>query len=308
MNTVENAPIILFVYNRPEHTMQVLNALDNNLDVEESELFIFSDNAKNNQDQKDVLNVRRVLRAFEKENHFKQIYIYEREEHKGLAESVISGVSDVIKQYGKAIVLEDDLITSVDFLRYMNGALEYYKTDERIWSIAGYTPDIKHLSKYDKDVYMCLRAGSWGWATWKDRWESIDWEVHDYDDFKRSKKKRKQFRKRGYNLPDMLEQQMQGKIDSWAIRFCYEQFKQNKMTVNPTISRIKNIGFDGTGTHGGVSEKWDVQLNKEIRDICYIPVNIEKCLVKSYYNFYAGNIFYRGYSKVKSFIYNLLFA
>lgn len=308
MRTGENSPIILFVYNRPEHTMQTLTALNNNIGVDESELFIFSDNAKNSQDKSNVLNVRSLLRKFEKDNQFKKVHICEWEEHKGLADSVITGVSDVFRQYERVIVLEDDLITSNDFLKFMNGALDYYKTDERVWSIAGYSPKLKPLSKYKEDVYLCLRAGSWGWATWKDRWKSIDWDVKDYEDFKQDRKKQKQFRKRGYNMPDMLERQMLGEIDSWAIRFCYEQFKQNKITVNPTVSRIRNIGFDGTGTHGGVSEKWDVQLNKEISDIHYIPLNMDRRIVNSYYTFFAGNMFYRGYSRVKSFIYNLFFT
>lgn len=308
MSTGENSPIILFVYNRPEHTMQTLTALNNNIGVDESELFIFSDNAKSSQDKSNVLNVRSLLRKFEKDNQFKKVHICEWEEHKGLADSVITGVSDVFRQYERVIVLEDDLITSNDFLKFMNGALDYYKTDGRVWSIAGYSPKLKPLSKYKEDVYLCLRAGSWGWATWKDRWKSIDWDVKDYEDFKQDRKKQKQFRRRGYNMPDMLERQMRGEIDSWAIRFCYEQFKQNKITVNPTVSRIRNIGFDGTGTHGGVSEKWDVQLNKEISDIHYIPLNMDRRIVNSYYTFFAGNMFYRGYSRVKSFIYNLFFT
>lgn len=306
MYNIQNAPVILFVYNRPDHTMQTLNALDNNIDADKSELYIFSDYAKNNQDIDAVLKVRAILREFEKKSHFKKVHICEAKEHKGLAGSVITGVSEIISQYGQAIVLEDDLVTSIDFLKFMNGALRYYEAEEKVWSIAGYTPDLKCLSKYKKDVYMCLRAGSWGWATWKDRWDSVDWEVKDYADFIGNKKKRKQFKKRGYNLPDMLESQMQGRIDSWAIRFCYEQFKQDKITVNPTVSRIRNIGFDGTGTHGGISEKWNVHLNEKKQDIHYIPIEMNKKLINSYYTFFAGNVVYRNCSDLKSILNDLL--
>lgn len=307
MYKIQNAPVILFVYNRPDHTMQTLNALDKNIDADKSELFIFSDYAKNNQDIDAVLKVRALLKEFEKKSHFKQIHICEAKEHRGLAGSVITGVSNVINRYGQVIVLEDDLITSIDFLKYMNGALKYYEAEEKVWSIAGYTPDLKPLSKYKEDVYMCLRAGSIGWATWKDRWDSIDWEVKDYADFVGSRKKRKQFKKRGYNLPDMLDRQMQGETDSWAIRFCYEQFKQDKITVNPTVSRIRNIGFDGSGTHDNdTAEKWNVHLNEEVKDITYIPVVMNRKLINSYYSFWAGNIFYRTYCDIKSFVYNIL--
>lgn len=308
MGKIKAVPIVLFVYNRPKHTEYTLNALDKNIGIENSELFVFSDNAKDIQGLDAVREVRALLKKFKENNHFKMVHIFESEEHKGLADSVIDGVSRVINKYEKIIVLEDDLVTSTDFFMFMNGALKYYEPYEEVWSIAGYTPDLKYLSKYKKDVYVCLRAGSWGWATWKDRWESIDWEVKDYATFIRDKKKRRQLKKRGHNLPDMLGRQMQGKIDSWAIRFCYEQFKQGKVTINPTVSRVRNIGFDGTGTHGGISEKWNVHLNEEIKEIHYIPVEMNRKLIKSYYNYFAGGMLYRSYSAVKSFIYKLIFG
>ena len=256
------APVILFVYRRiPNKTIESL--LKNKLS-KDSKLFIFSDGYKNEIDKKDVLEVRKYLKTIK---GFKEVTVIEREKNLGLAKNIINGVSEVINKYEKVIVLEDDLIVSNDFLEYMNNALEFYKNDQRIWSISGYTPNLKCLENYDKDVYLSVRANSWGWATWKDRWETIDWDIKDWENFKRDKVAIRKFNKGGNDMFRMLELQMLGKIDSWAIRWCYNQFKQGKYTIYPKYSKVFNNGFDDVGTHNSTGfEKWNTKIsNKKIK-------------------------------------------
>ena len=118
-------------------------------------------------------------------NLFKKIHIIKAETNKGLARSVISGVTEIIEQYDKVIVVEDDLISAPDFLQYMNNALDFYKEDKSIWSICSYTFKMNIPVHYKHDVYLSYRGGSWGWATWKDGWKKVDWEVDDYSNFKK---------------------------------------------------------------------------------------------------------------------------
>lgn len=275
-----NSPVILFTYRRiPQKTIESL--LRNSL-AKKSELFIFSDGYKNETDKNDVLDVRRHLKTIK---GFKEITIIEREKNWGLAKNIISGVAEIINKYGKVIVLEDDLIVSDDYLEFMNEALEFYKDDKNIWSISGYTPDLKCLKNYDKDVYLSVRANSWGWATWKDRWNSIDWEIKDWQKFKKNKEAIKKFNLGGNDMFKMLELQMLGKIDSWAIRWCYNQFKKGSYTIYPTCSKIKNIGFDDVGTHNSTGfEKWNNRLcNKKLK-IENIELNEE--IIKEFKQFY----------------------
>jgi len=288
VNEKKYAPVILFVYRRPEHTIKTLEALNNNYLANESELYIFSDGYKNDTDRQEVEQVRNIINKYKDESNFKSVKIFQSEENRGLAESVIGGVTKVIDEHSRVIVLEDDLVTSPDFIKYMNEALDYYVNDNRVWSIAGYTPNIKGLDKYEKDVYVSLRAASWGWATWKNRWELVDWEVSDYQAFVSDKKARRSFGRRGKNMPGMLDAQMRGELDSWAIRFCYAQFRKGTVTIMPTISRVNNIGFDGTGTHCGVQEKWEVAIKQTVDEIKFIPIEYNKKLIKAYYVFYAG--------------------
>ncbi|WP_010419254.1 glycosyltransferase [Anaerophaga thermohalophila] len=240
------APICLFTYNRLEETKQTVEALQSNLLANESELFVFSDGSKNERDAIKVDTVRDYLNII---TGFNRVTINEAKENKGLANSIIAGVTEIIEKYGKVIVLEDDLITSRNFLEYMNQALDYYEYNMNIFSISGFTMNLPSLDNTDKDYYLGYRNSSWGWGTWKDRWEKIDWSASGWQKTLYNPIFHYKFMRGGSDMPYMLWKQMQGKIDSWAIRLGFDQFKKDKLTVYPTKSKVINIGFGESATH-----------------------------------------------------------
>ena len=277
------APIILFVYNRPEHTKNTINALAKNELANESNLWIFSDNAKKETDIDNVNSVRNYIHSIQDKKLFKSVKIIEAEKNKGLANSVISGVTEVINNSSKVIVVEDDLITSKFFIRYMNEALDFYENDQKIWSISGYNLPIKIPNDYKYDVYLGYRGCSWGWATWKNRWDTVDWNVSDYNSFKHSYIKRKKMNRGGPDMAQMLDAQINNKCDSWAIRWCYAQSKQNKYTIYPAKSLISNKGLDGSGTHSGNDRSFDIEMNSNIPRL-EKDLKIDKKISKEFYN------------------------
>ena len=254
------APVVLFVYKRYEHTEKVLKALNENLLANESELFIFCDGARSEKDREDVEKTRKIAAEFSENSAFKKVEVRMAEKNSGLATSVINGVTEIINKYGNVIVLEDDLITTKDFLSYMNSALDFYEKNEKIWSISGFRFFDPEKLDYPHDVYMTYRGCSWGWATWKDRWEKVDWKVSDYASFRINPFKRRKFTVSGNDMPGMLDCQMKGFISSWAIRWCYQQSKLSMYTVFPKYTKIQNIGTDGSGTHSGNNHSYDVTL------------------------------------------------
>ncbi len=266
------APVILFVYNRPRHTERALLSLSACPGAGETELFIFSDGPKSAEDSRAVAEVRSLCRDLTKGSVFLSATVREAKENRGLARSVTAAVSEIIDEYGRVIVLEDDLVCSPDFLSFMNDALTFYEQDKRIWSISGYTPRITLPKRYHHDVYCTVRASSYGYGTWKDRWKTVDWNVSDYASFRRSPLQRRRFNRGGLDMAEMLDNQMRGSIDSWAVRWCYAQFKQGMYTVYPRISRVQNIGFDNSGTHG--SEK-DRKFEAEVSD-SPVPYTLEQ--------------------------------
>lgn len=294
----KDVPIILFVYNRVEHTKKTLDYLNNNKGIDNTTLYIFSDGPQMGEEKK-IENVRRVLLDFKNNSCFKSVYIEESVTNKGLANSVIYGVTNVFKEYDKVIVLEDDLLTSTDFYQYMTEALDYYQKDKKVWSVTGYSPRMKHLEKTSHQVYTSPRAGSWGWGTWKDRWETIDWNVSDYDYFKNDKIQRKMFDKRSPGMAHMLDLQMNGEIDSWAIRWCYQQHKNDMYTINPVKSKIKNIGNDGSGTHNETDNKWDIAFDDSNEKTIFEPMKINRRIFKEYNKYFTNPLWRRVFKRVQ---------
>lgn len=277
------APICLFTYSRLAETQQTVEALQKNYLATESDLIIFSDGPKNELALKKVHIVRDYLKTI---TGFKSVKIIQSLVNKGLANSIISGVTKVLHDYGKVIVLEDDLVTTPNFLSYMNQCLDLYETDNRIISVCGYGLKINKPKSYEGDTYLYSRSSSWGWGTWKNQWETVDWDVKDWANFKKDEKAKKAFNKAGSDMFSMLKTVTEGNGHSWAIRFCYAQFKQAKFSVMPFNSLVDNNGFgvDGTNTHFKYSRfktnmdagskkvfdlKTDLQPNKSIEKACY---------------------------------------
>lgn len=291
------SPIILFVYNRPEHTKKTVDALKLNQLASESLLFIFSDGYKNETDRKKVEEVRNYITTI---SGFKEIKITLREKNLGLADSVISGVTEIINEYGKVIVLEDDIVTSPYFLKFMNEALNFYKDDKRIYSISGYNFPIKIPESYPHQVYISPRPSSWGWGTWKDRWEKVDWKISDYDNFVNNKEEIKKFNLGGDDLTRMLKRQMSGEINSWAIRWTYAHYKGNRYCLFPIMSLAKNIGADSSGVHTKKTNKYSVDIyNNEYKDYLIEYPQIDNELLKNFQKFFSKK---NPFKRIRDFI------
>ena len=240
------APIVLFIYNRLNHIIECLNSLKMADESNKTKLIIFSDGPKTGQELA-VRKVREYVKNAELKQYFYEVEINELDKNLGLAKMVIFGVDEVIKKYGKCIVVEDDVVVSRDFINFMNDCLNYYENEFNIWSIAGMSIIDPKLVK--EDIYILGRICSCAWATWRNRWEKIDWDVCDYKNFRYNLIKRNKFNRYGTDRSNMLDRQMFKKIDSWAIRFDYAGFLEKSYTVYPRNSKAKDNGHDGSGTH-----------------------------------------------------------
>ena len=296
----EFAPIVLFVYNRPRHTKKTIEALKKNELAGESDLFIFADNTANDKNKESVDSVRSYVKTID---CFKTVNIVERETNFGLAKNIISGVTEVIDRYKKVIVLEDDIVCSRTYLSYMNILLSYYRANEKIYSVTGYTFPIKIPVEYKYDVYFSSRASSWGWGTWKDRWETVDWDVKDYDNFIMNPDHIKSFNTGGDDLTKMLKEQMLGKIDSWSIIWSYAHFKNKSYCVFPTKSRLKNIGADRSGIHTNRTKKFDVELYEEETELNLTEqVIFDQLIINNFQKFFSQNKFRKIVGKINDIL------
>ena len=290
------APIVLFVYNRPDHTKQTVEALQKNELAIDSELFIYSDAAKNENAEQKVNEVREYIKSID---GFKKITIIEREKNWGLANSIIDGVTKIVNEYGKIIVLEDDLVTSPYFLKFMNEALEIYKDEEKVWHISGwnYPIDTKGLD----DVFFWRLMNCWGWATWADRWKHYEKDV-DKTIKEFSKNDIKRFNIDGQE--DFFGQVIgnyEKKINTWAIFWYATIFKQNGLCLNPTQTFVKNIGHDGSGVHCGESCSFDssLSMNEKVNfDTKIEENNVALNRIQKFYKFQKKSFFVRVINKL----------
>lgn len=286
------SPIVLFVYNRPEHTAKTLHALKNNILAAESNLYIYSDAPKNPSAKKNVDAVRELISDV---SGFKNVKVILQKENVGLANSIINGVKDVIMKYGKVIVLEDDLITSTYFIKFMNDALNHYKDSNDVWHISGWNYPI--LSDDLPDTFLWRTMNCWGWATWSYNWEffekNTDKLIQNFN-----KKDIKRFNLDGYeNFWLQVLNNKNHKIDTWAIYWYATIFQNNGLCLNPSVSFVKNIGLDGTGQHCGNRNSFDSILSCK-KDVNFTDVYIEN--IKAVYRI---KLFYKNIRK--TFFYKL---
>jgi Glycosyl transferase family 2 len=242
------APIALFVYNRPDHLTRVAEALAYNRKASMSKLFIYSDAPKNLAAASQVERVRVFARKIK---GFLSVEVIEQSVNQGVARSVMQGVERLTEQFGKVIVLEDDLLPSPHFLGYMNSALDRYESDERVISVHGYSYPVQEKLP---ETFFLRGADCWGWGTWKRGWDLFESD---------GRKLLMEMQRRGltyafdfdgnYPYTDMLQDCIAGRNDSWAIRWYASAFLLDKLTLYPGCSQIQNIGVDGSGRHLGTT-------------------------------------------------------
>ncbi|WP_010179991.1 glycosyltransferase [Glaciecola sp. HTCC2999] len=294
------APIVLFVYNRPEHTLKTIQALQKNILALESELFIYADEAKDSSKRESVDEVRKLICNI---TGFKKVKVVKQIRNVGLANSIISGVSEIVGIYGRVIVLEDDLVTSPYFLTYMNSALEFYSDKKDVWHISGWNYPIEVSGL--PDTFLWRTMNCWGWSTWSDRWEHFEKNTDKLiESF--SNDEIIEFNLNGYeNFWSQILANKENKINTWAIYWYACIFKNRGLCLNPTTTYVNNIGLDGSGIHCGVSESYTNKLNSNLN------VNFENSMIenvvaleriKSFYKLTRKTYFKRVVNKIARII------
>jgi GT2 family glycosyltransferase len=249
------APIVLFVYNRPEHTGKTVEALVANDLALESDLFVFSDGPKKSEDEAQVLAVRKYIRGIA---GFKSVTIVERTENFGLSRSITTGVTDIVSTYGRVVVLEDDIVTAPFFLKFMNDALCKYEDYEQVMHIAGYMFPIDPSGL--KETLFYRVSSCWGWGTWKRAWDRMETDASKLkENFPPCMKYRFNIDGR-YDSWSILDRHCRGVVDSWDIVWYASVFLLSGLCLHPARSLTKNIGHDGSGIHCPVSDMYNVNV------------------------------------------------
>jgi len=256
----QNPPVALFVYNRPDHVRKTLEALEKNIDVEKFHIYIFSDAAKDDASVTAVKATRDLVRNF---HGLHIVEIFEQERNVGLADSIVQGVSRLVHEHGSVIVLEDDLVTSPYFLTFMSEALMRYRDDRRIMHINGFSLPIG-LKSSGEDVYAFRQTLSWGWATWKDRWQSFEQDAEILLKRLESRDLLKRLDMDGhFRFSSTLKANARGDIHTWAVKWFASVILEGGIALTPYCSLVQNIGHDDSGTNATLNKDFETELCRE---------------------------------------------
>lgn len=306
-NFTDLAPVALFVYNRPIQTKKVLDALSKCYESKKTILYIFSDGQKLNATKDVINNIVRVRRLIKNEKRFLKVIIIISETNKGLQESIIYGISYVLSYHKNIIVLEDDLTVSPFFLKYMNDGLNKFEHTTDVGSICAYWhPSIKTFP--DESFFFLNGGDCWGWATWIDRWSLFESDALLIKNKLIESSLIDKFEFGG--MIEILDLQIEKKVSSWFIRWHGSLILNNKLSLFPNISFVRNIGLDGSGTHGDNMVIFIPNLNEYKKDLSGIVIDIpsinsHEIFIKQQFKILKRiklkkNIFIRALNKIKN--------
>jgi len=241
------APVVLFVYNRPEHTKKTLQALSGNMLADQTTLYVFADGPKINASKEELNRIDQTRAVLKQKKWCSEVFIQENDSNLGLANSVVKGVSSILNKFDCAIILEDDILTHPYFLSFMNGGLELYKSEQQVYGVSGY--QFPHNGKIKPSTYFLPVMSSWGYGTWSDRWNKINFNGNDLLKQVEQRQLIPNMRFGSFDFYQMLKDQVSGKNDSWAVRFYTSMLLDDGVFLYPRETLLQNIGFDGSGVH-----------------------------------------------------------
>lgn len=280
------APIIVFAYNRPDHLRNTLESLSKNDLADQSELTVFCDGPKEGAPDAQQAAIQEVRRVAHEKQWCKNVTVIESECNNGLANSIIAGVTSVVEQFGRVIVLEDDIVTSRGFLKYMNDALDMYESDERVMHVSGYMyPHKGNLP----ETFFCALPLCWGWATWKRAWSFFEDDAQKWIDY---------YEKNGlwdrFNVfgGDILQKQLidnaKGVIRTWFVKWHSSVLFHDGLALFPGVSLVDNIGMDGTGVHCSSSGSFSNGILADYVQVRRISIKEDRKGRNAIRHFYQG--------------------
>ncbi|HYP15788.1 MAG TPA: hypothetical protein VEQ65_01145 [Opitutus sp.] len=251
------APVALFVYNRPDHTRQTLEALSRNRLAADTALYVFSDGPKPTASASDRQRIAETRSLVCSRRWTRSTTLIEAETNRGLADSIVSGVRHVLGEHERVIVLEDDIVTSPGFLEFMNQGLDLYAAEPRVMHVSGYMYPLGLRS----EGTMFLRILScWGWATWARAWQHYESNLDVHFQRLNTPDRIRKFNIEGHaDFFRQLQDNRAGRIRSWAVRWYASWLGQGGLSLFPTQSLVRNVGHDGSGVHCGADQRFDTE-------------------------------------------------
>lgn len=298
----EPAPVVVFAFNRPAHLSKCLTALAADSFAARTKVFIMADGPRGEHDRGGVSAVRKLIDQPSWKERFSGFEVRCSSVNRGLAASIIDGVAGILEDFDRVIVLEDDLVVADGFLEYMNDCLDLFKDKRKVASVTGYCPLARIPDSYRYDVMAVPRMCSHGWGTWRERWSEIDWTRRDYTEIWTNRLLRNRMNATGEDQLYRLRRQVTGVIRTWAILFQAWLVLEDRYTIYPRRNMVKNIGFDGSGTHTRAVDKMFADIDASVHGLDVREVYPDATIVKAFHATYSGSLL----GRLKRFLLNIV--
>lgn len=241
-----DTPVLFLIFNRLETAVLVFEEIRK---AQPNQLFIAADGPRkdNENDQIKCAEVRnQIMNGIDWPCEVKTLF---RTENYGCGQAVSQAITWFFEQVEQGIILEDDCLPNQDFFRFCDELLRKYAKDESIASVSG--SNLLGKYKIKNESYFFAHGGIWGWATWKRAWAMYDFSMPGWGETEILKKIRKNISgDNWYNFYfSMFNSTYNKVIDTWDAQWFYTILVNDKLTINPTVNLVKNIGFNMDGTH-----------------------------------------------------------
>lgn len=266
----ELAPIVIFAFDRPEHLRITLEHLSRNKLADSSTLYILCDGPKPDSSDERKKRIQQVKEVADSRDWAGKVIVESSPVNRGLAKSILAGVTKIVNEYGKVIVLEDDLRIGEGFLTFMNSALNQYVDEDQVKQVSGF------CFPFEVDdptgSFFIPVTNTIGWGTWHRAWQEVDFEAKGYEVLKTDAAMMRRF-----NLDDsykyskiLIGQLEQGKNDSWGILLWWSVFKNDGIVLYPGYSQIQHNDFGNQGVHKSNFDHYDMpDWSAEFRDFSF---------------------------------------
>ena len=243
-NWVLTTPVTLIIFNRPDTTARVFEAIRQ---AKPPKLLVIADGARNDRPD-DVENCQAARAIVEQVDWECEVLKNYSDVNLGCRKRVITGLDWVFEQVEEAIVLEDDCLPNPTFFRFCQELLDKYRNDPRIMMISG--DNFQFGRNQTEYSYYFSRYGHiWGWATWKRSWSLFDESMPAWPELRDQKWLiRLLGNEQAATFWSRIFQGVYDGFNTWDYIWLFTLWCHDGLTILPNVNLVSNIGF-GSGTH-----------------------------------------------------------
>ena len=251
-------PILVIGFNRPKALKKLLSKLDL---TDGRRIYISIDGPRNSAESIKVKKVQKLAEEYAQANRHLEIQLKFLDSNLGCKVGVSSAIDWAFESENALIILEDDIIVSEEFFKYMDMSLKNFESESQIWHISGFSPLLPpylHPTSYQTNF-----AHVWGWGTWKNRWVKYDRDLSGFEPTSLSHTKTLKEAPLSDNAHEFFRRNLvacKEGFDTWDFQWQFTIWSNGGLAISPGERLSGNSGFGPTASHTKFAGFWGLNL------------------------------------------------